>query len=372
MDKKQFFESLVSLLPDNSGHRLNSLGKIQEVCTSIKAGLSDPNLQNEFELIEKEILLHAWMFEQACNGDIEPELGNEETFWPLIVISVLGEIIFVNRAYCRLSGFSPSEIQSREKAGTLYENIYSWQDLDHVNKAIARLHAGKGYRHLELHMEKSGQNIAWTSYGWVGESLEIRSGRKISSENNQENEQDRFYRGNILNTARIVENLYQVCIHGILSVENEQKLIWIQDFLSMFSFLWNHSELFMESVDLPTTKTGKIYGSYNTVYAQFFRSSFQKQKKFKDTLTTVHNTTVSDFLSTRTAWNTHSQATYMFHQNNKTPVAMVSWKYSIYPYEIPLGYHKIFWVGTLARKIQKENLLVRIFRRIFKINSPQS
>lgn len=80
MDKKQFFESLVSLLPDNSGHRLNSLGKIQEVCTSIKAGLSDPNLQNEFELIEKEILLHAWMFEQACNGDTESELDNEETF----------------------------------------------------------------------------------------------------------------------------------------------------------------------------------------------------------------------------------------------------------------------------------------------------
>lgn len=70
MDKKQFFESFISLLPDNSGHNLQSFEKIQALFASLKSGLSSKGLRNEFELIEKEILSHVWMFEQICNGKV--------------------------------------------------------------------------------------------------------------------------------------------------------------------------------------------------------------------------------------------------------------------------------------------------------------
>lgn len=91
-----------------------------------------------------------------------------------------------------------------------------------------------------------------------------------------------------MNSTRLLENLYQVSIHGGLSAEDEQKLMWIQEFLSMFDFLWNHSELFMEIVEIPKTQNGKIYGYYNTVYAQFFKYSFEEQKKFKDIFSIAH------------------------------------------------------------------------------------
>ena len=73
MNKKQFFESFVSLLPDNSGHILSVSLQIQEVFTSLKLDIEDKNLKNEFELIEKKILFHAWMLEQICNGEISNE-----------------------------------------------------------------------------------------------------------------------------------------------------------------------------------------------------------------------------------------------------------------------------------------------------------
>ena len=91
-----------------------------------------------------------------------------------------------------------------------------------------------------------------------------------------------------MNTARVIDNLYQVCIHGVLSPEDEIKLIWIQELLSMFDFLWNHSDFFMEITSLPRDKTGKIYGYYNTVYAQFFGRSFGEDASFKDTLIRSH------------------------------------------------------------------------------------
>lgn len=68
MDKKQFFESLVTLLPDNSGQKLQALVPIQGVFTSIKSKFSDKRLRSEFELLEKELLFYVWMFEQICNG----------------------------------------------------------------------------------------------------------------------------------------------------------------------------------------------------------------------------------------------------------------------------------------------------------------
>ncbi len=57
-----------------------------------------------------------------------------------------------------------------------------------------------------------------------------------------------------MNTSRLIENLYQVSIHGIMSAEDEKRLVWMQEFLSMFDFLWNHSEFFMEMINMPTTK----------------------------------------------------------------------------------------------------------------------
>lgn len=68
MDKQEFFESLVSLMPDGSGNRLDALEKIREVFVSIKSELTD-RLGNEIEHIEKEILSRVWMFERICNGE---------------------------------------------------------------------------------------------------------------------------------------------------------------------------------------------------------------------------------------------------------------------------------------------------------------
>lgn len=70
MDKKQFFESFISPLPDNSEQRLDSFARIQDIFTSLKFNLPSKNLRNEFEQIEREILFHAWMFDQISNGEI--------------------------------------------------------------------------------------------------------------------------------------------------------------------------------------------------------------------------------------------------------------------------------------------------------------
>lgn len=67
----------------------------------------------------------------------------------------------------------------------------------------------------------------------------------------------------------------------------------------MFDFLWNHSELFMEIIDIPTARKGRIQGWYNTVYAQFFQYSFQEEKKFKDILTRSHGDADTQFLETQ-------------------------------------------------------------------------
>lgn len=196
--------------------------------------------------------------------------------------------------------------------------------------------------------------------------MEVRSGREISLENDQEKERDRFYRGGVMNSARLIENLYQVGVHGSLSEENERRLMWIQEFLSMFDFLWNHSGFFMEIIDMPTSKEGKIYGFYNTVYAQFLKHSFDEQQKFKDILSIVYGYTILKFLETRKFKDTLSDGEYTFHSYNKRPVAMVYWRYSLYPHEVLTGYNRMFSMGMLVRKIPKRNILVRIFRSVFK------
>lgn len=69
MDKRQFFESLISPLSDNSGQRFDSTPQIQEIFSSLKSNLSNKNLRNEFDQLANEILFHVWMFEQICNGE---------------------------------------------------------------------------------------------------------------------------------------------------------------------------------------------------------------------------------------------------------------------------------------------------------------
>lgn len=139
-----------------------------------------------------------------------------------------------------------------------------------------------------------------------------------------------------MNTARLLEKLFQVCIHEKLSEENEQYLQWIQELLSMFDFLWNHSDFFLETIDVPSRKTDKIYGSYNTVYAQFLKRTFDETRKFKDILMTVHSMSLSEFLKMRISDGALSTGKYIFHNRNASPVAEVYWQYSIYPYQVLL------------------------------------
>lgn len=201
--------------------------------------------------------------------------------------------------------------------------------------------------------------------------MEIRSGRELSQENDQEKERDRFYRGGIMNSTRLIENLYQVGVHGALSEEDEQKLAWIQEFLSMFDFLWNHSGLFMEIIDVPTIQEGKIYGFYNTVYAQFLRHSFDEQKKFKDILSIAHGSTFLKFMEARKFQNTLSAGEYTFHEFNKCPIARVYWRYSTYPHEVLPGYERMFSLGMLIRKLPRKNMIVRFFQGLFKKTTHQ-
>lgn len=169
-----------------------------------------------------------------------------------------------------------------------------------------------------------------------------------------------------MNTTRLMQNLYQVCIQIGLSYEEEQHLLWIQEFLSMFDFLWNHSEFFMEIIDMPKTKTGKIYGYYNTVYSQFLKRSWGDVKKFKDILGIVHGATILKFLETRDFKDSLSMGEHTFHDYSKHSVARVHWQYAQYNNEVIPGYYRMFSIGTLTAKIQQKNIFICIFDSLFR------
>ncbi len=223
---------------------------------------------------------------------------------------------------------------------------------------------------MELIMKHSGKRIEWNSYGGVGESLEIRSGREIYLENDQKKERERFYRGNSMNTFKLIENLYHISMHDSLSPENRLKLIWIQEFLSMFDFLWNHGDLFMEIIDIPLSKEEKISGSYNTVYAQFLKRSFEKGKKIRDTFSVVHGTSIEDILEKRNNKDIHAISVNTFHQHNKYAIGEVCWQYALYSKEVIPGYKSMFSLGFLIHKIQRKNIFTRMIQYIFKSHSP--
>jgi len=171
-----------------------------------------------------------------------------------------------------------------------------------------------------------------------------------------------------MNTTRLIENLHQIAVYGDFSMEDEQRLAWIREFLSIFDFLWNHSELFMEAIDVPTIGKNGIQGYYNTVYAQFLKCSFQEEKNFQDTLSKAYGESIARFLETRKIEDLASDGEHVFHQCNRQPVADVYWRHSVYPNGAS-GHTKILSVGVLVRKIPKVNILTRIFQNILKKDS---
>ena len=68
MDKKQFFESLITSLPNSSGQRIEAFERITEIFHSIKSELMDEKLKTEFGILENDILFRVWMLEQVCNS----------------------------------------------------------------------------------------------------------------------------------------------------------------------------------------------------------------------------------------------------------------------------------------------------------------
>lgn len=373
MDKKQFLESFITTLPDASGQQIQAFEKIREIFHSLKSELMDTRLRAEFEVLETDILFRVWMLEQVCNS--KGVTQGDGTVWgsgPLIIISLSRDILFTNQLYCKLSGLKISEIQDRAKDGILYDGVYEWASLIDAKESAARLRAGKGYKQLELIMRHSGKTISWNSHGWVGGSLWMNSGRIITEENDQIKQRQEHYRWSLMNTARLMDNLYQICVHGILSRENEAKLIWIQEFLSMFDFLWNHSEFFMEVIYMPETPKGKISGFYNTVYAQFFRQSFKEDRSFKNVLKTSYGMSISKIAEMRTSTRALTVQELPFHASNGRYRADVYWQSSIYPHVVSVGYTNIFSFGTLVRTIRRKNIFIRIFQSIFRKASTQA
>ena len=155
-------------------------------------------------------------------------------------------------------------------------------------------------------------------------------------------------------------------MHENLSQEDEEKYIWIREFLSMFDFLWNHSGLFMEAIYIPTTKKGDIIGHYNTVEAQFLKYSFQ-ENKFQNIFLRAHTKSISDFLLK----GSMPSGKYPFHEYRGSPTAQVSWHYCTYPHE-RAGNQTIFGVGTLTHNIPKKNFFLRLIRYIFQKHSTTS
>lgn len=125
MDKKQFFESLIVSLPDNSGQELRARDQIARVLDALKSDITDDKLKIEFERLEQEVLFRIWMFEQVCNSRETLQVdGSTSTPGPLIVIFLSKDMLFANKIYCELSGLSLSQMQDKAKDGTLYDEVY--------------------------------------------------------------------------------------------------------------------------------------------------------------------------------------------------------------------------------------------------------
>jgi hypothetical protein len=124
MDKKQFFESLVSTKQETSEPELQACGVIKELLYSLKAHLGDTKLTSEFEILEQEILFRIWMFEKICNVPSIDQTDKSDIWGPVIVIFLQGDVVFVNKTYCLLSGLSSTDVQNHARNNTLYRTIY--------------------------------------------------------------------------------------------------------------------------------------------------------------------------------------------------------------------------------------------------------
>jgi len=124
MDKKQFFQSLVSTKKESSDQELRAFDAIRELFHALKVDLGDTKLKSEFELLEQEVLFHVWMFEKICNDSEIDQKNEAHIHGPLIVIFLLDEVLFVNKTYSFLSGLGSIDIKNRAKENTLYSTIY--------------------------------------------------------------------------------------------------------------------------------------------------------------------------------------------------------------------------------------------------------
>lgn len=148
MDKKLFFESLLSETT-SKGDVLDSFSLIKRLFEAILAETADPSVNARLAPLFHEILLRARMFDGICNGDWErrkeDRTEDQEPFWPLIVVYLFGEPLFVNRSYCRASGLSPEEIRMHARSNDLYECVYIPDDVDRAKTWVEKLRAGRGY-----------------------------------------------------------------------------------------------------------------------------------------------------------------------------------------------------------------------------------
>jgi len=117
----------------------------------------------------------------------------------------------------------------------------------------------------------------------------------------------------------------------------------------------------MEIIDIPDSKKGKISGYYNTLYAQFFRSSFREEKSFKDILESAHKRNASDFFKERAYTTSPSFCEEVFHTCKLSPIGHISWQYAKYPHERTPGYQRIWNMGLLTKKIKKKNRILELF-----------
>lgn len=373
MDKKQFFESFISVSSDDSGHLLASFEKIRGIFESIERNISDTALRGEFQKLYMEVLFRIWMFEEICNdGDMKYSKTTGVTghalSGPLIIIYISQEVFFVNRSYCEASGLSPKEAQTLAKEGKLYESVYVGEDAKRAREGVSKLKAGRGYQNLELLMKHSNKRVIWSSYGGVWRDLDIRSGREITNMTNQTEFQESHYHGNIIDSAKIFKDMYAIIWQWSISPEDWENLRWITQFVSMFDFLWNHSGFLMEIVYLPIWKSSEkntLRGKYNSLYAKFLGQSFIKWQNFEKILSSVYGKDNSKLFLHGKFEHIDSSKGVMFYTKNKYPVARVRWKHFICPYDLFPSQTAVFGIGILINKLTLWDSIRIIFKKLF-------
>lgn len=219
-------------------------------------------------------------------------------------------------------------------------------------------------------MRHSGKKISWNSYGWVGEFLEIRSGRELNDENNQ------IKRRRQILSRKCYEYIqtYWKSLSSKYSWDNVcrgwKTFGLVGNFFpcSIFSgiivnSLWRWLICQQRSNERSTV-------TYNTVYAQFFKYSFNDKRRFKDILTTGSLRIGNRVLENRKFKEIPSWWEYIFHQYNKRPVAKIYWQYcTIHIWLFP-GITK-YLVSELVSRKSREEIFSFVCSRVFSGKNSQ-